>query len=101
VLSDKLREEAGYSIQYARKMVESGKYDVVILDEINNMVDYGLVKPETVAGIIEKKPRDVVLVLTGRNAHPRIIELADTVTDMKQVKHAFEHGIEAIKGIEY
>ncbi|MCG9479238.1 MAG: cob(I)yrinic acid a,c-diamide adenosyltransferase [Actinomycetia bacterium] len=101
VLSDKLREEAGRSIHYTRQMVESGKYDVVILDEINNMVDYGLISPETVAEIIEEKPRDVVLVLTGRNAHPRIVELADTVTDMKQVKHAFENGIKAIKGIEY
>lgn len=74
---------------------------MVILDEINNVVHMGLLAPEALLSAIEQKPPEMHLVLTGRNAHPRIIEVADLVTEMKEIKHPFAAGIRAQKGIEY
>ncbi len=101
VLDKKLRDEAGSSLAYAKQKIEEAFYDVIILDEINNMVDYGLIDPSQLIDIIDKKPQSLVLVLTGRNAHPGVVALADTVTEMKDIKHAFGVGIRAVKGIEY
>ncbi len=101
VLDKGLIADAKKSIAYAAEMIVSKKYDVIILDEINNMVDYGLVDAEKLVAIIEKKPDNLILVLTGRNVDKRIVRIADTVTDMREVKHAFGNGIKAIKGIEY
>ena len=74
---------------------------MIVLDEINNLVDYGLLKVEEVAGLIKNKPEKLCLVLTGRNAHRQLVDIADTVTEMKDVKHALREGIKARKGIEY
>ncbi len=79
----------------------SGRWDVVILDEINYAISYGMLDPGKVAETLRKKPDMVHVILTGRNAHPTIIDLADTVTEMRQVKHAYEKGVMAQRGIEY
>ena len=89
------------SFKYAREKIYSSKYDMVILDEINNLIDYGLLKVEDVVDLIKNKPKKISIVLTGRNAHHKLVDIADTVTEMKEVKHAFSKGIKARKGIEY
>jgi len=85
----------------AEKAVQSGEWDLVILDEINYAISYGMLDAGKVAESLRKKPEMVHVILTGRNAHSTIVELADTVTEMRQVKHAYEKGVLAQKGIEY
>jgi len=87
--------------QESSDAILSGKWDLVILDEINYAISYGMLDPEKVVLTLKEKPEMVHVILTGRNAHPRIVEIADTVTEMKQVKHAYETGIQAQRGIEY
>jgi cob(I)alamin adenosyltransferase len=74
---------------------------MVILDEINNMIDYGLLGIDDVISLLKNRPEELNVVLTGRNVHPEIIKIADTVTEMKEIKHAYNKGIKARKGIEY
>jgi cob(I)alamin adenosyltransferase len=85
----------------AEQAIMSGQWDLVILDEINYAISYAMLDPAKVAETLRRKPEQVHVILTGRNAHPTIIELADTVTEMKQVKHAYEKGVLAQRGIEY
>jgi cob(I)alamin adenosyltransferase len=87
--------------QESRQAILSGAWDLVILDEINYAISYGMLDPEKVAETLKQKPEMVHVILTGRSAHPKIIEVADTVTEMRQVKHAYEAGILAQRGIEY
>ena len=79
----------------------SGDWDLVILDEINYAISYGMLSPETVADVLRRKPEMVNVILTGRNAHPTLIDLADTVTEMREIKHAYQRGILAQRGIEF
>ena len=83
------------------RAIQSGEWDVVILDEINYAISYGMLSPEKVTAVLRQKPEMVHVILTGRNAHPTIVELADTVTEMREVKHAYQKGIQAQRGIEY
>ncbi|HEU5414376.1 MAG TPA: cob(I)yrinic acid a,c-diamide adenosyltransferase [Candidatus Angelobacter sp.] len=85
----------------AEQAIMSGQWDLVILDEINYAISYKMLDPAKVVDALKRKPEQVHVILTGRNAHPTIIELADTVTEMKQVKHAYEKGVLAQRGIEY
>ncbi len=85
----------------SEKAIQSGAWDLVILDEINYAISYGMLDPAKVVESLKKKPEMVHVILTGRNAHPTIVELADTVTEMRQVKHAYEKGVMAQRGIEY
>ena len=85
----------------SREAILSGQWDLVILDEINYAISYGMLDPAKVVDALKQKPEMVHVILTGRNAHPTIVELADTVTEMRQVKHAYEKGVEAQRGIEY
>ena len=85
----------------AEKAILSGEWDLVILDEINYAISYGMLDPAKVVEALKKRPEMVHVILTGRNAHPTIVELADTVTEMRQVKHAYEKGVMAQRGIEY
>jgi cob(I)alamin adenosyltransferase len=85
----------------AEKAILSGEWDLVILDEINYAISYKMLDPEKVADVLRRKPEMVHVILTGRNTHPAIVELADTVTEMRQVKHAYEKGVMAQRGIEY
>ncbi len=87
--------------QEARDAILSGKWDLVILDEINYAIGYKMLDPGKVVETLKQKPEAVHVILTGRNAHPTILEIADTVTEMRQVKHAYEKGVMAQRGIEY
>jgi cob(I)alamin adenosyltransferase len=85
----------------ARAAIESGEWDMVVLDEINYAISYGMLDAAQVAEALKNKPEMVHVILTGRNAHPLLVELADTVTEMREVKHAYQKGILAQRGIEY
>jgi cob(I)alamin adenosyltransferase len=85
----------------ARTAIESGDWDLIVLDEINYAIGYGMLDPARVAETLRAKPEMVHVILTGRNAHPMLVELADTVTEMREVKHAYQKGIPAQRGIEY
>ena len=85
----------------AEKPILGGEWDLVILDEINYAIGYKMLDPEKVVDVLKRKPELVHVILTGRNAHPTIVEIADTVTEMREVKHAYTKGIMAQRGIEY
>jgi len=85
----------------AEQAIRSGEWDLVVLDEINYAIAFGMLDPAKVAEALKNKPEMVHVILTGRNAHPTIIELADTVTEMHEVKHAYDKGVMAQRGIEY
>jgi cob(I)alamin adenosyltransferase len=85
----------------AREAIYSGEWDMVILDEINYAISYKMLDPAVVAEALRERPEMVHVILTGRNAHPSLVEIADTVTEMREVKHAYEKGILAQRGIEY
>jgi cob(I)alamin adenosyltransferase len=85
----------------ARAAILSGAWDMVVLDEINYAISYKMLDAAAVADALKQKPEMVHVILTGRNAHPLLVELADTVTEMREVKHAYEKGILAQRGIEY
>ena len=85
----------------ARRVVEKGEYDVVILDEVNVAIHLGLLSLEEVLKLVRAKPKNVELVLTGRNAPKEIVEVADLVTEMREVKHPYAKGVKPRKGIEY
>jgi cob(I)alamin adenosyltransferase len=85
----------------ARAAIESGAWDMVVLDEINYAISYKMLDAAVVADALKQKPEMVHVILTGRNAHPLLVELADTVTEMREVKHAYQKGILAQRGIEY
>ncbi|OFV83652.1 MAG: cob(I)yrinic acid a,c-diamide adenosyltransferase [Acidobacteria bacterium RIFCSPHIGHO2_12_FULL_67_30] len=86
---------------FAREKIFSGEYDMIILDEINYAISYGLLAVGPVLDTLKRKPEMVHVVLTGRNAPADLIALADLVTEMREVKHPYQKGIEAQRGIEY
>ena len=85
----------------AAAAILSGEYDLIVLDEINYAIGYKMLDPEKVADVLRRKPAMLHVILTGRNAHPSLVELADTVTEMREVKHAYAKGILAQRGIEF
>ena len=85
----------------ARAAILSGDWDMVILDEINYAISYGMLDPVKVVETLEARPEMVHVILTGRNAHQSLVAIADTVTEMREVKHAYQKGILAQRGIEY
>jgi cob(I)alamin adenosyltransferase len=87
--------------QEARQAILSGEWDMVVLDEINYAISYGMLDPAKVVETLQQRPEMVHVILTGRSAHPSLVEIADTVTEMREVKHAYEKGILAQRGIEY
>lgn len=93
-----LAEEA---LRLAEKVVSSGEYDVVVLDEVNVALSLKLISLDDVLKLIKTKPKHVELVLTGRSAPDEIIEAADLVTEMREVKHPYARGFPARKGIEH
>lgn len=87
--------------QFASQKIQSGDYDLVILDEINYAIGYKMLDPATVVTALKQKPETVHVILTGRNAHPSILECADLVTEMREIKHPYTQGLLAQKGIDY
>ncbi len=95
------RENVNQSWKQARNEILSDKYDMIILDEINYVISYGLLPVEEVLALFEEKPDRLHLILTGRDAHQSIVERADLVTEMNEIKHQYSKGIKAQKGIEF
>ena len=95
------REAAQEGLARARRALLSGKYDIVVLDEVNMALHFGVLSEEEVLDLIDDKPPEVELVLTGRRAPQAIIDRADLVTEMKEVRHPYHRGVPARRGIEY
>ena len=92
---------AAEALQESERMMVSGQYDLIIFDEINYAVKFGLISLDDVLALLDKKPEKLHVLLTGRDARPELIERADLVTEMKLVKHPYQQGIKAQKGIEF
>jgi len=86
---------------FTQKAIESKKYDLIILDEMNTVNYFGLIKIEDILELIKKVPKKTELVLTGRKASKKLIQLADLVTEMKEIKHYYTKNIKPRKGIEF
>ena len=106
IIDDKSPKEdhqkiAKEAIRISNEKIQSGKYDIVILDEINYAVNLNLISLADVLDLIKSKPENVDLVLTGNYAKEEVIEAADLVTEMKEIKHPFQKGIKAKGGIDF
>lgn len=94
------RRLAQEALLLAKQILSSGEYDLVILDELNGSVGFGLVDIEQVMELAALRPETTELVITGRNAHERLVEAADLVTEMRDIKHYYKAGVPAREGIE-
>ena len=106
ILDDKTPKEvhqkiAKEAIEIARQKILSEKYNIIILDEINYAINLELVKVDDVLDLIKIKPQKVTLVLTGNHVKQQIVDAADLVTEMREIKHPFQKGIRAKKGIDF
>jgi cob(I)alamin adenosyltransferase len=95
------RQWAAKGMAFARKVLSGGKHDVVILDEINVALDWKLVTLEEVLALIRMRRPGTELVLTGRYAHPQIMEMADYVTEMREIAHPYSRGFLSTKGVDH
>ncbi|WP_027717137.1 cob(I)yrinic acid a,c-diamide adenosyltransferase [Desulfovirgula thermocuniculi] len=95
------RQAARAALEEAKKAIDEGGCDLLILDEILYALKFGLVSLEEVIDLIDRKPSHLHLVLTGRDAPPEVIEKADLVTEMREVKHHYQKGVKAQRGIEF
>ncbi len=82
------------------RLAESGDYSLVVLDEVNNAINHKLVKVKKIVSILKTYPK-TDFILTGRNADPELVKMADMVTEMRNIKHPFDRGVPAKKGIDY
>ena len=98
---DKVTVEELEKHKAAAEEVNSDKWDLIVMDEINNAINYELIDVNSVVDMLKQKPERLHVILTGRYAKPEIIDIADTVTEMNVVKHAYEKGIKAARGIEF
>ncbi len=94
------RRVAQEALVQAEELLISGEFDLFICDEINGAVGFGLIDVGQVLELIRRKPEKTELVLTGRNAHEQVIEAADLVTEMREIKHYYKTGVQARTGIE-
>ncbi len=95
------KREADEAMKFAEEAVRSGAYDLVILDELNVAVHYGLIGVERVIRLVQDKPAHVELVITGRNAPDELVQASDYATEMRLVRHPFQKGVEARPGVDY
>jgi cob(I)alamin adenosyltransferase len=89
------------ALAYSRELITSGEYDLVILDEINVALEWKLIQLDDVLQLLDEKPDDVELILTGRYAHPEVLARADLVTEMREIKHPYQRGLISRRGIDY
>ena len=95
-------EQAEQALELARKTIESDEYDILILDEVGVAIEMGLINVKEVIELLENKPPHLEIVLTGRYMHPKLLEMADLVTEMRMVKHPFvTRGLQARKGVDF
>lgn len=97
----KLQESVSETFDFVINAVKSGEWSVIILDEIMAAISNGLISVDAVADLVKSKPENLELVMTGRNAPQKLIALADYVSEIKAVKHPFENGVKARRGIEF
>lgn len=98
---DHSRDMAAAAWAFARRAIESDQYQLVVLDEVTYPINWGWIDEDEVLATIAGRPATVNLVLTGRNASDALVALADTVSEVRNVKHAYESGIRAAKGIDF
>jgi len=101
IKKEKLKENMKRAFRRVKQVVKEGKYDLVILDEILNAIETGLISAKEVIDLIRKKPPSLELVLTGRPWIKELKEYADYISEIKEIKHPFQKGIKARKGIEF
>ena len=87
--------------EYGRERMASGAYQLVVFDEINYVISYHMLDVEKVVAALTSRPEGLHVICTGRNAHPKLVEAADLVTEMREVKHPYTKGILAQRGIDY
>lgn len=95
------RQAALEAFRYAREAIHSDSYDIVVLDEVTYLVNFGFLTIEDLLELIQTRPSRLHLVLTGRNAHPALVEASDLVTEMREVKHPHRQGVKMQRGIEF
>ncbi|WP_010420419.1 cob(I)yrinic acid a,c-diamide adenosyltransferase [Anaerophaga thermohalophila] len=88
-------------LRTVKELIKSGKYDLMVLDELNIALYYKLFSLEEVLAMLEYLPENIELVITGRYAPPELIEKADLITEMKEIRHYYQNGVKARKGIEF
>ncbi len=93
--------QARQALATAREAMLSGNYDLAVLDEVNVAVAFKLIELDEVIKLIKDKPRNVELILTGRKADTKLVQMADLVTEMLKIKHPYDEGVLARKGIDY
>ncbi len=101
VTMEDLKKSVSESFEKAVKMIEENDYDLVVFDELNACLRYDLLDRERAINFFKNKPEKLELVITGRDAIPELIELADYVTEMKMIKHPYTKGVKARKGVEF
>jgi cob(I)alamin adenosyltransferase len=94
-------KEIKHGWEIAKKAIENNEYQLIILDEMNIAIDLGIIDVDEVVEALKNKPQNMEIVLTGRNAHEKVIEIAHLVSEIKPVKHYWDFGISARKGIEF
>lgn len=102
--SENLEEDKAAAVKawdYARQVIESGYYHLVVLDEFTYLLNYGMVELQPVLQFLADRPEELHIAITGRDAPEELIALADLVTEMKEIKHPYKTGILAQKGVEY
>ncbi|MCJ7509351.1 MAG: cob(I)yrinic acid a,c-diamide adenosyltransferase [Dehalococcoidia bacterium] len=87
--------------ELARQKIDSGQYDIVVLDEMTYPITYGWIPVEEVIDTLRRRPQGLHVIITGRDAPPELIEFADLVTEMREVKHPYEKGLKAQPGIDF
>ncbi len=92
---------ASKGFEHAKKIINAGKHDLVILDEINVAIDFNLIPLENVMKLLEEKPENVEVVMTGRYADPEIVRQADLVSEILEIKHPYNEGVQSRKGIDW
>jgi cob(I)alamin adenosyltransferase len=87
--------------EHAKEIIKNGEHDLIILDEINVAVDFKLIPLKDVLKLMDEKPEKVELVLTGRYSHPDMVKQADIVSEILEIKHPYQNGIQSRKGIDW
>lgn len=102
--SDNLDEDikiAQEAWEFAKEKISSGKYQMIILDELTYLIKYKMVNEDEIINFLSNRPENLHIVVTGRDASDRLIEIADLVTDMVSIKHPYDNGVKAQKGVEF
>jgi cob(I)alamin adenosyltransferase len=87
--------------EFGSAQMLTGRYNLIVFDEINYVIGYHMLDVEKVVSALASRPEQLHVICTGRNAHPRLVEAADLVTEMREVKHPYTKGILAQRGIDY